>query len=147
MDKTITNAREMSAAEDSASGAGLIPDEVARFVSAYIDSVAEIEALFLLRNAAPQSWNVTNLSRRLYIDERQTSEILRRLTAKGLLSEDGAAEAAYSYAPVSLELRETIDRLATVYASRLVPVTNLIHAKAKNRVQEFADAFRVRKED
>jgi hypothetical protein len=147
MEKAATDARELSAPEDSVSGAGLIPDEVARFVSAYIDSVAEIEALFLLRNAAPQSWNVTNLARRLYIDERQTGEILRRLTAKGLLSENGDAEATYSYAPVSLELRETIDRLASVYASRLVPVTNLIHAKPKSRVQEFADAFRVRKED
>jgi len=146
MDKVITDAREIPTAKDDG-GAALIPDEVARFVIASIDSVAEIEALLLLRNSAPQHWNIASLARRLYIDDRQTGETLKRLTAKGLLIESGGAETTYSYAPVSLELREIIDRLAEVYATRLVPVTNLIHSKAKTRVQQFADAFRVRKED
>ena len=146
MDKAITDAGEILAVEDE-NGASLIPDEVALFVSANIDSVAEIEALLLLRHSTPQIWNAASLARRLYIDERQTGEILKRLTAKGLLVENGGAETTYGYAPVSLELRETINRLAEVYATRLVPVTNLIHTKAKTRVQQFADAFRVRKED
>jgi hypothetical protein len=39
------------------------------------------------------------------------------------------------------------DLLADVYARYLVPVTNLIHAKPKSRVQEFADAFKLRKDE
>ena len=39
-----------------------------------------------------------------------------------------------------------LERLAEIYAKHLVPVTNLIHSKPKPRIQEFADAFRLRKD-
>jgi len=39
-----------------------------------------------------------------------------------------------------------LERTAEAYAKHLVPVTNLIHSKPKPRIQEFADAFRFRKD-
>lgn len=42
--------------------------------------------------------------------------------------------------------QQMVDFLAVIYAKHLGPITNLIHTKPKNRVQEFADAFRLRKD-
>ena len=39
-----------------------------------------------------------------------------------------------------------IDRLAEVYYQHLVEVTNLIHSKTSKKAQQFADAFKWRKE-
>src|SRR3970040_1124007 len=45
----------------------LIPDEVARFVLDKIDSVAQLEALLLLRNNRETDWSVGALAARLYL--------------------------------------------------------------------------------
>ena len=39
-----------------------------------------------------------------------------------------------------------IDQLAEIYAKNLVEVTNLIHSKIGKRAQQFADAFKWRKD-
>ena len=39
-----------------------------------------------------------------------------------------------------------VERVAVLYRQCLIPITNLIHSKAKSRMQEFADAFKIRKD-
>jgi hypothetical protein len=39
-----------------------------------------------------------------------------------------------------------LDRLAGIYARNLVDVTNLIHSKTSRKAQQFADAFKWRKD-
>lgn len=50
----------------------------------------------------------------------------------------------YRYHVGSPELGQTVDRVAVLYSMYLIPVTNLIHAKPRTRVQEFADAFKLK---
>ncbi len=123
-----------------------IPDDIARFIVEKIESVAQLEALLLIRSDSEVSWSVAALSGRLYIDENQTFELLRHLCAQQLVVSRGEPT-VYQYQPISRELRETVDRLAQAYSKQLVPVTNLIHSKPKTRVQKFADAFKFRKDD
>ena len=124
----------------------LIPDEVARFVLDKIDSVAQLEALLLLRNNRETDWSVGALAARLYIQEDQTAQLLGVLQAQGFVVSKGSDLALYRYEPASQELHAMLERLAEIYAKHLVPVTNLIHSKPKPRIQEFADAFRLRKD-
>jgi hypothetical protein len=125
----------------------MIPDDVAQFILDKIDSIAQLEALLLLRRDAEEKWSAAKLAQRLYTSETQTTEALERLCAAGLAVAAEGASLVYSYQPVSAELGELVDRMAHVYSKHLVPVTNLIHSKTKTRVQEFADAFRIRKDD
>jgi hypothetical protein len=53
----------------------LIPDDVARFIIEKIDSVAQIEALLLLRDNSQQQWDVAAVAKRLYIDDEQASAV------------------------------------------------------------------------
>ena len=129
-----------------AASSTLIPEDVARFITENIDSVAQIEALLLLRGNCQQQWDVTGIAKRLYIDDEQAAEILARLEEKQLLASEQGERLFYRYQPDSAVLRQMIDRVAEIYSKHLVPVTNLIHSKPKSRVQEFADAFKFRKD-
>jgi hypothetical protein len=45
-----------------------IPADITEFIIEKIDSVAQLEALLLLRNSPEEKWSVHVLSKRLYID-------------------------------------------------------------------------------
>jgi hypothetical protein len=125
----------------------MIPEDVAQFITNQIDSIAQLEALLLLRREPHGIWSASTLAERLYITEKQTLDALEQLRAGGLITALGSDPTCYRYEPISPQLRDLVDRTAEVYSKHLVPVTNLIHSKPKTRVQEFADAFRIRKDD
>ena len=125
----------------------LIPDDVRQFILDKIDSVAQMEALLLLRNNPELGWDVAAVAKRLYIDENQAGQTLARLLEEKLVIAQPGEPPQYRYQPSSAELQQMVDRVAEVYSKQLVPVTNLIHSKPKTRVQEFADAFKFRKDD
>jgi hypothetical protein len=120
----------------------LIPADVRDFILRHIDSVAQIEALLLLRGNPQDTWNVQYIAQRLYTTEQELAEVLARLCEDGLLSCSGDT---YRYDGATPELRDIVDRLAGVYSRQLIAVTNMIHAKPR-RIREFADAFKIRRD-
>jgi hypothetical protein len=119
-----------------------IPADVQDFILRHIDSVAQLEALLLLRGNPAVRWDARSAAKRLYASESETADVLSRLHQSGLLS---VTDDVYSYECATPELRASVDRLASVYARHLIPVTNMIHAKPR-RIRQFADAFKFRKE-
>lgn len=85
----------------------VIPEKIAQFILASIDSVAELEALLILKRSAPQKWNGYTLAKRLYINESQTEKLLRGLCEKHLAASDAADPGNYSYAPRTRKLDGT----------------------------------------
>ncbi len=125
----------------------LIPDDIRQFILSSIDSIAQLEALLLLRSNPQEKWGVAAVARRLYITESETLSLLNNLREQGLVSSSEPEPGEYVYQPQSAYLTQMVDRIAELYANHLVPVTNLIHAKPRTRVQEFADAFKLRKDE
>jgi hypothetical protein len=124
-----------------------IPSDIARFILTHIDSIAQLEALLLLRSEPQTVWSLETLAQRLYIGEKETEEIVSELCNSSFLIVKSQKPRGYQYRPKSVELGVLVDRLAETYAKHLVRVTGLIHSKPKNRVQKFADAFRLRKDE
>lgn len=125
-----------------------IPEDLRRFVLTSIPSVPFLEALLLLRADPSQQWESAMLASRLYIRERVASELLADLCTAGIArSSDAPAAHCYCYDPVDTALRERIDRLADLYARQLVDVTHLIHSSLERQALQFADAFRLRKDE
>lgn len=122
-----------------------LPSDVIRFVLTSIPSVPHLEALLLLHQDSAIAWKARDVGSRLYIPEKKAEMVLVELAAAGILADDSTAQ-SYCFAPSSTELREVIDKLAEVYAKQIIAVTNLIHSKADNQVQQFADAFKLRKD-
>ncbi|MBA2409910.1 MAG: hypothetical protein H0V62_09115 [Gammaproteobacteria bacterium] len=123
----------------------LIPHDFEDFVLQTLDSVAQLEALLLLRDHRAEEWSADMVAARLYIRAEETLSWLERLCGNGLLTSNSGSPLLYRYQPRSTALEQTVDRLVDVYAKQLVPVTHLIHSKPRTRVQEFADAFKLRK--
>lgn len=118
-----------------------IPDDVGEFVQKHIDSIAQLEALLLLRREASALWNDSTVAKRLYITNHDAAEVLRVLVTRGLLISNGTS---YRY-QCSTELDDLVGHVAEVYARQLIPMTHLIHNKSI-RIREFANAFKIRKE-
>ncbi len=97
-----------------------IPDDVAQLVIDKIDSVAELEALLLLRNEPGRRWTAGDISKRLYLADQDAAAILTALSSKGHYNPEGA----YEYQPGSPETGRMVDRLREIYSKQIVPATN-----------------------
>jgi DNA-binding IclR family transcriptional regulator len=125
-----------------------LPSDVVRFVLTSIPSVPHLEALLLLRQDSARGWHAKEVGNRLYISEKKAAPLLHDLMEAGMLACATDADAAtYRFAPASVELGELIDKLAAIYAKKLVTVTNLIHSRSTSQVQQLADAFKMREDD
>lgn len=120
----------------------LVPDDLKTFILEHIESVAQLEALLLMRREAEREWNAQGVAKRLYIPDHAAAEVLGQLRATGLLAAKGTL---YRYEPVTPELSAMVDRLAETYSRALIPVTNIVHNNPL-RLRKFADAFRFRKD-
>jgi hypothetical protein len=125
---------------------GELNDEIRRFILTSIPSVPYLEAILLLRTAPEAGWDAQRVARRLYVGEKQAGELLQSLAQAGIAQAGDPAEGLYRYHPATPELAMRLDQLAQVYATNLVGVTGLIHSRIDKRAQQFADAFRLRKE-
>lgn len=119
-----------------------IPDDLREFILGYIDSIAQLEALLLLRRNPSTSWNAGSVAQRLYISEGEATELLTRLNDDGFLS---VSEGSYRFGPQSAEQRQMADRVADAYAHHLIPIANMIHSKPR-RIREFSAAFKFRRD-
>ena len=124
----------------------LIADDVRRFVLTSIPSIPYLEAMLLLRAEDTVDWNGAMLANRLYLSEKVAASLLAELHDAGILSHDPASPGRYRFAPTSEGLRQIIDQVATAYSTQLVAMTNLIHSKSGRKAQQFADAFKWRKD-
>jgi hypothetical protein len=123
---------------------GEMPAEVRRFILTSIPSVPYLEAVLLLRAEPGQPWDAARLARRLYVPDRTAGDLLELLRTGGVATADPAVPAV-RYAPAP-ELALLLDGVALAYAADLLAVTDLIHSRIDKRAQQFADAFRFRKE-
>lgn len=125
----------------------IIPEDVKQFILQHIDSVAQLECLLLLQADPQISWSAATIAKELYINEAQAEALLAQLSAQGTLVKiEDNLPILYRYQPKSPEVEHMMVRVVSLYKQYLVPITHLIHSKPKTRVQEFADAFRIRKD-
>jgi hypothetical protein len=126
----------------------VVPQQVRQFVLERIDSIAQLEALIMMRNAPDSWWPSTVMAERLYIGEKTCRVELDALRDRGLLvGKEDSVGWSYRYYPSTGDLRELMDRLVYYYSKHLVPISNLIHSKPRTRLQEFADAFNLKKKE
>jgi hypothetical protein len=120
----------------------IIPPAVRAFIAKHVDSVAHLEILMLMHASPEVRWDIETISKRLYTTELQASNALRKLCSDGILR---SKDDVFAYDDLDSVTIRTIDQLADAYRRQLVPITNLIHSRPR-RIQEFADAFKFKKD-
>lgn len=123
-----------------------IPDELRRFLLTGALSVPHVEAILQLRGDAAQEWDAQILAPRLYLRAGRAAEVLADLCAIGIVKLIDPDRPAYCYEPLTAELAALLDQLEQAYSTQLVATTRLIHSAEERKAQNFADAFRFRKE-
>jgi hypothetical protein len=119
-----------------------VPEHVRRLITETIDTVAELEALLLLRSVPGRRWTADAVGARLYVDPNVAAQALAALARRGFLGEDADG---FVYEPASTTLADGVTDLAHAYSKSLIAVTQLIHAKPSSSLQDFARAFRIRR--
>jgi hypothetical protein len=120
-----------------------LPGDVARFLKEQIRSIEQLEILLLLRGSAVRMWTTPEVFGIVRSSERSITDTLTVLHRQGLLRQTAAA---YQYSPADDALRQIIDQLAELYAERRVRIVETIYSERSSDVDEFAKAFRLRKE-
>jgi len=120
-----------------------LPQDLRRFILTSIPSVPYLEALLLLRGESQRSWSAAEAARRLYLPEQRAAELLAGLVSAGIARDESLG---YRYSPATEELAGILDQLAVHYSADLVGISDLIHSRVDKKAQQFADAFRIRKD-
>jgi hypothetical protein len=123
----------------------IIPEDVREFILQNIDSIAQMEALILVRADPQAEWDAASISRALYVDEEKAAELLSHMAERGLFLLSGT-KGHYKCNTLSPEMEILVGRVVDSYREYLLPMTHLIHSNFQTRIQKFADAFILKKE-
>jgi predicted ArsR family transcriptional regulator len=118
-----------------------IPEDVERFIQAYIDSVEQLDVLLHLEKNNSSKLTATAIASALYSNAQAIEMRLRKLTADGLVSVSEDAERAYRYRPDSPVKDAMVKQLSRIYQERPVAVITAILSRRASSAQAFSDAF------
>ncbi len=104
-----------------------------------------LEAVLLLRTDPAAGWDASGAAGRLYLRPAVARDLLVQLAGAGIAAAVPGRDGFFRYAPEPA-LAAMLDQVVAAYSTDLVRVTELIHSRIDKRAQQFADAFRWRKE-
>ncbi|MFZ1988329.1 MAG: hypothetical protein WAW96_01030 [Alphaproteobacteria bacterium] len=121
-----------------------ITDKIRGLIRATIRTTWTLEALlFLLRNES-QSWPIASIVKELRSSELAISEGMARLVNIGLVVETEPRR--FRYRPANGELAELATALSQIHAERPYALIEEIASAQSAGIQDFADAFKLRKD-
>lgn len=125
-----------------------IPEEVWQFLAANIDSLEQLEILRVLGEDRVREWPDDEIGKQVQSAPGKITMHLNALEARGMLTcvrRDGRVFCRYG--PQSPELEPQILRLLELYEQRPVTMIRMVYERANNALRNFADAFRLKKEE
>jgi DNA-binding IclR family transcriptional regulator len=122
-----------------------IPDELRRFILTSVPSVPFVEAMLLFMAKPDRALTVDDIARGLYMPRAAAAQVVEALREAHVVVADAQPD-GWRFAPDTPELEAMLRQLATAYSRDLIGVTDLIHSRTARRAQQFADAFRIRKD-
>jgi predicted ArsR family transcriptional regulator len=117
-----------------------------RFIATYIDSVARLELLLLLRSQPEREFSAADVSQELRMTPVVMETHLAGLEVMGLAKCVAPGSGRYRYALRQESLEPVVAELAQAYVDRRVSLITQIYSPAADPIRSFADAFRWRKE-
>jgi hypothetical protein len=121
-----------------------IPAELRQFIAEHVHSIEQLEILILLGENSTKAWSVSEVFRQIQSSEKSVLNCLEEFRRAGLANSNGAG--LYNFLARDGPLAGTVPALAKAYRERRVSIIECIYEKPRNPIQNFADAFRLRKE-
>jgi hypothetical protein len=125
-----------------------LPHEVTRFISKHIHGFSQLELLLHLHGQPEREVTIDVVAREQRMAEDQAAGLLHDLHSRGLLvTSDHEGKRSYRYEPRSRELARQVDALAKTFPTYRHAIVQLIFSKPAESVTNFAEAFRLRKDE
>jgi hypothetical protein len=119
-------------------------EELERFIKEQIRSLEQLEILLLLSSAPDKKWTEQAVYEVIKSSRSSVAARLNELVSQKLLSTETAA--VFTFSPESETVKRLVQELAVAYKQRPVRVVELLYSRPPDAVQEFAKAFKLRKE-
>jgi hypothetical protein len=123
-------------------GESELPEEIAREVDQYIDSLECLEVLLLMYRDAGRVWSVEQVAGELRIKSDTAARHLERMASLGLLEAENPT-GDYRFHPADDARGSGARIIVEAYATRRIALINHVASRALSRIRSLADAFRV----
>jgi len=125
-----------------------LPAALVQFARSYLRSVEDLEVFILCIDHRDRWWDADGIARRLAITESRARRALDQLARINLLDIRISDAVRYRFAPGSDVLNELAVAFAAAYRSNPAEAVKLIaRSSVGDSVQDFADAFRIKRDD
>jgi hypothetical protein len=109
-------------------------DDLDKFIAAEINSLEQLEILLLLSGNPHKWWTAQDVYNVVKSSTQSVGDRLEEMVQRGMLRKETDNEIRYQFAPADDRLWQVTSELRTAYKEKSV------------KVQEFAKAFRLRKD-
>lgn len=122
-----------------------LSDDLVRFVQTHLRTVWALKMMIVMHAAPNDSWTAPALVKELRASEPLVNELLARFERLGLIIQV-EEKGIWCWRPATDEVRELADAIAVAYATTPFGVIQAIAEAPEDRIRQFADAFRVRRD-
>jgi hypothetical protein len=120
-----------------------LPDDVVMFCQTHLGSIWALEMMLVLRNAKDRTWTVDRLVREMRAANQLVAGLLERFQRLGLVTETNGT---WRWDVQSPEMAALTQKVAEAHAITPFAVIQAIAETPEQRLRQFADAFRLRKD-
>ena len=125
-----------------------LPAALVQFARSYVHSVEDLQVFILCVDQRDRWWDATAIARALSITESRARQILDQLARTNLLDIRISDAVRYRFAPGIPELETQAVAFAFAYHNNSTDIVKLIaRSTVADSVRDFADAFRIKRDD
>ena len=127
---------------------GSLSAALVQFARSHVHSVEALQVFILCVDHRDRWWDATGIGRALSITESTARRILDQFARANLLDIRISDAVRYRFAPGIQALEEQAVAFAAAYHNNQTDVVKLIaRSTVSDSVRDFADAFRIRRDD
>ena len=124
-----------------------LPPVVWEFMASHIRTLDELQLLITALHADERWWDARSAAREFGISTREAQRALDRLASQNLFDIRITDDVRYRFRPGTDELHAAALDVAEAYRATPIAVINLVAGAPRRSIRDFADAFRIRKDD
>lgn len=125
-----------------------LPKDVTEFLSKHIGNLTQLELLLFLQERSDRDVTAAAAARELRMPEEQLAAVLDDLAQRGLAQPtEREGKPSYRYGPRSNKLARQVEALAETWPRYRHSIIRFIFSRPPESVTNFAEAFRLRKDD
>jgi hypothetical protein len=121
-------------------------EQLDKFIAREIGSLEQLEILLFVSGNPHKWWTVQDVYNVVKSSLHSVGDRLNEMVDRGFLRTEKDTEVRYQFAPADENVWNITSELRNAYKEKSVKVVQAIYSKPPDAVQEFAKAFRLRKD-